>query len=160
MAMLKDYFKNRKCIRNTKKLMSYQQEFQENYEGFDFKKTKDDVPVLICRSLSEFNSVVIRYYVMFVASNRIICMRTDLIIDNNRIKIADIIPLTPKQRHYYNHGYGSLLIQEVIRWAKEKGYEEIYGEMVSHERNDIRQERFYRKNGFSIDEQKNLLLKL
>lgn len=87
-------------------------------------------------------------------------MKPDLLIYGKRIKIADIMPLPSKFRKYYNRGYGCVQVQEVIKWAKEIGYEEIYGEMVSHEGNDGRQELFYCKNGFFIDDQKNLFLKL
>lgn len=52
-----------------------------------------------------------------------------------------------------NKGYGSILIQEAIKLAKELGLRQIKGRIISNDENHLkRQEAFYAKHGFSIEE--------
>jgi ribosomal protein S18 acetylase RimI-like enzyme len=83
------------------------------------------------------------------------CFQINLIFDEDEMKIADIQVLGEEN---FNKGYGSLLLQESIEYAKRRGVKKITGDIASdNDKHYERQIAFYTKNGLKIlDDKKSI----
>lgn len=76
------------------------------------------------------------------------------------IRVLDGPSYSPKFKKPYSKGYGSVLMLQALKAAKERNIKEVIGDMVSFdEKQKNRQINYYSKFGFTIDSQ-NQLLKL
>lgn len=69
--------------------------------------------------------------------------------EDNTLLIGDIIPF--KKKAHYSKGYGSMMMDELIKYANENGIKAISGKLslIDNEHRD-RSHAFYKKNGFKI----------
>ena len=72
---------------------------------------------------------------------------------SNTLCIADICVGKRKSKRHINKGYGTLLMQKLIQYAKENNYNAITGTLVDKDADHReRQIHFYKKFGFEISE--------
>lgn len=123
-------------------------------------KTIYGEPVLI--KVIENDESVLTIELLYAEINRI--YRATFLGNYNgtEMKIADIKVLkqpsySPENVEPYGKGYGTLLMSRAIEEAKNKGIEQIIGDMVATSTAQLeRQKNFYTKFGFSIDEENKL----
>jgi len=115
------------------------------------KKTKYDEEVLLCRPEKDDDLAIIR----LILGNKDPSNHIRLIIWDDVMDIADIQIL---KEEYLSRGYGTLLMKEAIDLARRRGIKKIIGNLYTiDEENDKRQQNFYKKFGFTIDEGKLIL---
>lgn len=74
------------------------------------------------------------------------------------IRVLDGPSYSPKFKKPYGKGYGSVLMLQALKVAKQRGVKEVTGDMVSFDdEQKNRQINYYSKFGFSIDSQNQLL---
>lgn len=97
--------------------------------------------------------IVIKVVLKTTTISKMLCtLKDDVIV------IGDISPYSNKK--YYSKGYGSMMMNELIKFAIKKKYNKIKGELsivdVDHKERLLH---FYKKFGFQIliyDEEKNM----
>lgn len=115
------------------------------------KETKYGEEVLLCRPEKDDDIAIIR----LILGNKDPSNHIRLLIKNDVMDIADIQVL--KEEHF-SKGYGTLLMKETIDLARKRGIKKIIGSLHTiDEENDKRQQNFYKKFGFTIDEGKLIL---
>lgn len=115
------------------------------------KETKYGEEVLLCRPEKDDDLVIIR----LILGNKDSSNHIRLIIWDAVMDIADIQIL---KEEYLSRGYGTILMNETIDLARKRGIKKIIGSLyTTDEENDRRQQKFYKKFGFTIEEYKLLL---
>jgi GNAT superfamily N-acetyltransferase len=114
---------------------------------FEFKTTHLGEPVLFFKSPPPYDAVAI-LSIMVINQYGPRRHHINLIIEDDYVEIADVQVLGEEN---FNKGYGSILIQEAIKFSVALGYKRIYGKIVSEDENHYkRQKAFYEKNGFTL----------
>jgi GNAT superfamily N-acetyltransferase len=131
-------------------------ENSEMYCGFEINRTKHGEPVLLYKSSgyeSDYDVVIL--FLSVAREDGFRCFQINLIFDEDEMKIADIQVLGEEN---FNKGYGSLLLQESIEYAKRRGVKKITGDIASdNDKHYERQIAFYTKNGLKIlDDKKSI----
>jgi GNAT superfamily N-acetyltransferase len=122
-------------------------EKDELYRDFEFKTTHKGEPVLFFRSSPPYDAVAI-LFIMVINQYGLKRHQINLIFWDDYVEIADVQVLGEEN---FNKGYGSLLIQEAIKFSAALGYKRIYGRIVSEDENHYRRQKaFYEKNGFTL----------
>lgn len=91
-------------------------------------------------------------FTVFV-NNKPIYKMNCMLEDENRIMIGDIVPANPQSIfRQENRGYGSLLMEELLLYAKENNIKELYGNLatvdIDHKDRLIH---YYKKFGFEVN---------
>jgi GNAT superfamily N-acetyltransferase len=114
---------------------------------FEFKTTHKGEPVLFFKSSPPYDAVAI-LFIMVINQYGPKRHQINLIFEDDYVEIADVEVLGEEN---FNKGYGSLLIQEAIKFSAALGYKRIYGRIVSEDENHYRRQKaFYEKNGFTL----------
>jgi GNAT superfamily N-acetyltransferase len=122
-------------------------EKDELYRDFEFKTTHKGEPVLFFKSSPPYDAVAI-LFIMVINQYGPKRHQINLIFGDDYIEIADVQVLGEEN---FNKGYGSLLIQEAIKFSAALGYKRIYGRIVSEDENHYRRQKaFYERNGFTL----------
>lgn len=126
---------------------------KELFTDFKMQQTKQGEWVLVYRSVCCEHVAFV--YLDLIRGDDIHQCQINLIIEADETKelclyITDIQVLGDEN---INKGYGSILIQEAIKLAKELGAGQIKGRFISNDEDHCkRQEVFYTKHGFIIEE--------
>lgn len=97
------------------------------------------------------NDYPLVYFNAFLKNNCV--MRMQCVVSEDSVLIGDILPYPEKSKRYINKGYGSKLMEELLRYSKNKGVKAITGNLslVDLDHKD-RLHHFYEKFGFAITE--------
>lgn len=127
---------------------------------YETSETIYEEPVLI--RIVENDESVLTIELLYAEINRIYRAMFLGNYNGTEMKIADIKVLkqpsySPKNVEPFGKGYGTLLMTRAIEEAKNKGIKQITGDMVATSTAQLkRQEKFYTKFGFNIDEENKL----
>ncbi|AXM88475.1 N-acetyltransferase [Anoxybacillus ayderensis G10] len=120
---------------------------KDEFRDFEFKTTHKGEPVLFFKSFPPYDVVAI-LFIMVINQYGPKRHQINLIFWDDYVEIADVQVLGEEN---FNKGYGSLLIQEAIKFSATLGYKRIYGRIVSEDESHYkRQKAFYEKNGFIL----------
>lgn len=91
------------------------------------------------------------FFTAYVKGTGVMWMKC--IIYPDYIHIGDILPLPEDSKQRFNKGYGSALIQTLLKYAEEKGFPRIVGNLSAEDLDHRdRLHHFYTKFGFTITE--------
>lgn len=111
--------------------------------------TKRQEPVLLVKPNHEYDYNYPETYKLFTFTfGQLECFKIHFDLYKDEIEIIDVVVI---REEFHNKGYGTLLIQEVIKHGKDIGVKRIFGSMVNDSgEHHQRQMSFYSRNGFSL----------
>ncbi|KMY49560.1 GNAT family N-acetyltransferase [Peribacillus loiseleuriae] len=123
------------------------QEFERSKENnYEIVYTKRNEPVLLVKP-KVFDSLA-TFRLFTYTFGHIECFRIHFHRFCDEIEIIDVVVIGEE---FHNKGYGTVLIQEVIKYAENVGSKRIYGSIVNDSlEQHQRQISFYSKNGFTL----------
>ena len=139
------------------KLKKQQQLMSNNDFNFIFEltETKHGEPVLIYWSEDIGVNII---HLQSIVKGKVYHSQINLIYHGERMIIADIQVL---RKEIFNRGYGSVLMNKAISFAKENNISFITGDLMTSDDNHFkRQKHFYEKHGFEVIDESEIYQKL
>ncbi|WP_205847833.1 GNAT family N-acetyltransferase [Planococcus halocryophilus] len=135
--------------------------YSSKSDFYEIAMTEHGEPVLLGIAESDENSLTIQ--LLYTDTTKF--YRSTLLgsFVNDQMVIGDIKVLykpsySPKLTKPFRRGYGTLLMNQALEIAKQRGIKKVTGNMVSFDEEERkRQINFYTKCGFTIDSQNQLL---